>query len=141
MRNNLQLNPRQESNGHINFLDLKIIRRTSHLEIDIYRKPATTDTTIHFTSIHTNKQKLAAYRYYTERTLNLPINWERQKREWSTILYIAQRNGFPPTIMQKLRHQIKHKTKHHTTHKHEQKQEMGIKYARSQIYSKTQTLG
>ena len=27
-----------------------------------------------------------------------------------------QRNGFPPTIMQKLRHQIKHKTKHTTLH-------------------------
>jgi len=34
-----------------------------------------------------------------------------KKREWSTILHIAQHNGLPPTIMQKLRHQIKHKTK------------------------------
>jgi hypothetical protein len=48
--------------------------------------------------------------------LNLPLNSERQKREWSTILHIAQRNGFPLTVMQKLRHQIKHKTKHTTLH-------------------------
>jgi len=48
--------------------------------------------------------------------LNLPLNSERQKREWSTILHIAQRNVFPPTIMQKLRHQIKHKTKRTTLH-------------------------
>jgi len=48
--------------------------------------------------------------------LNLPLNSERQKRECSTILHIAQRNVFPPTIMQKLRHQIKHKTKHTTLH-------------------------
>jgi len=101
MHNNLQFNPTQESNGHINFLDLTIIRRTSHLETDIYRKPTTTDTTTHFTSIHTNEHKLAAYRYYIERMLNLPLNSERQEREWSTILHIAQRNGLPPTIMQK----------------------------------------
>ena len=48
--------------------------------------------------------------------LNLPLNSERQKREWSTILHIAQRNGLPPTIIQKLRHQIKHKTKHTIVH-------------------------
>jgi hypothetical protein len=48
--------------------------------------------------------------------LNLPLNAEHQKREWSTILHIAQQNGFPPTIIQKLRHEIKHKTKHTTPH-------------------------
>ena len=116
MHNNLQFNPTQESNDCINFLDLTIIRRTSHLETDIYQKPATTDTTIHFSSIHPNEHKLAAYRYYIERMLNLPLNAERQKREWSTILRIAQHNGFPPTIIQKLRHQIKHKTKHTAPH-------------------------
>ena len=110
MHNNLQFKPTQESNGRTNCLYLAIIRRTSHLEIDIYRK-STTDTTTHFTSIHPNEHKLAAYRYYIERMLNLPLNAERQKRKWSTILHIAQHNGFPPTIMQKLRHQIKHKTK------------------------------
>ena len=69
MHENLQFNPTRGSIGCINFLDLTIIRRTSHLEIDIYRKP-TTDTTIHFTSIHPNEHKLAAYRYYIERMLN-----------------------------------------------------------------------
>jgi len=101
MHNNLQFNPTQESDGRINFLDLTIIRRTSDLEIDIYRKLTTTDTTIHFTSINPNEQKLAAYRYYIEIMLYLPLNSERQKREWSTFLHIAQSNGFPPTIMQK----------------------------------------
>jgi len=81
MHNNLQSNPTQESNGRINCLDLTIIRSTSHLEIDIYRKPTTTDITIHFTSIHPNEHKLADYRYYIERMLNLPLNAECQKRE------------------------------------------------------------
>jgi len=120
MHNNLQFNPTQESNGRINFLDLIIIRRPSHLENDIYQKPITTETTIHFTSIHPTEHKLAAYRYYIERTLTLPLNAECQKREWSTILQIVQHNSFPPTIMQKLRHQIKHKTSHqtHATKRH-----------------------
>ena len=36
MHDNLQFNPTQESNGLIHFLDLTIIWRTSHLEIDVY---------------------------------------------------------------------------------------------------------
>ena len=116
VHNNLQFNPTHDSNGCISFLDLTIIRRPSHLETDIYQKPTTTDTAILFTSIHPNEHKLAAYGYYIERMLNMPLNAECQKREWSTILHIAQRNSFPPTIMLKLRHQIKHKTKRATLH-------------------------
>ena len=115
MHNNLQSNATQESNGSIRFLDLTIIRRNCHLEIDIYRQPRA-DTTIQFTSIHPNEHKLAGYIYYIERMLKLPLNSESENREWLTILHIAQRNGFPLTIMQKLRHQIKHKTKHITVH-------------------------
>jgi hypothetical protein len=110
MHINLQFNPTQETNDHIKFPDLTNIRRTTHLEIDICRKPTTTDKAIHFTSIYHNEHKLAAYRYYIERMLNLPLNSERQKREY------AQRNVFPQTIMQKVRHQIKRKTKHTTLH-------------------------
>jgi len=48
--------------------------------------------------------------------LNLPLKTDKRNREWSTILHIAQQNGFPPTKMQKLRQQIKQKTKHTTMH-------------------------
>jgi len=117
IHNNLQFNPTQESNACIKFLDLTFIGKISHLETDSYRKPTTTDITIHFSSLHPNEHKLAAYRYYKERMLNLPLNAEHQQREWSTILHIARHNGFPPTIIQKLRHQIKHKARHTTPHK------------------------
>jgi len=73
----------------INFLDLTIIRKTSHLEIDIHCKPTTTDTTIHSTSIHPIEHKLASYRYYIERMLSSPLNTEKRNREWATILHIA----------------------------------------------------
>ena len=49
---NLQLKPTHENNGQINFLDLLIIRNSSNLEIDIYRKPTTTNTTVNYTSNH-----------------------------------------------------------------------------------------
>ena len=48
----LQFNPTQESSDRISFLDLTIIREPSHLEIDVYRKPTTTNTTKHFSSNH-----------------------------------------------------------------------------------------
>jgi len=133
MHTNLQFNPTLESNGHINFLDLTIIRRSIHLEIDIYRKPTTTDTTIHFTTIHSNEHKLAAYRHHIERMLNLPLKTVKQKREWSTILHIAQQNGFPPTVIRKLRHQIKHKTKHTTPHDSKNKKWATFTYFSPQI--------
>ena len=80
MHANLQFNPTLESNGYINFLDLTIIRRNTHLEIVIYRKPTTTDTAIHSTSIHPNEHNMAAYRYHIERMLNLPLKTVQQKR-------------------------------------------------------------
>jgi len=130
---NLQFTPTLESNSYINFLDLTIIRRSTHIEIDIYRKPTTTDTTIHFTSIHPNEHKFAAYRYHIERMLNLPLKTVQQKREWSTILHIAQRNGFPPTVIHKLRHQVEHKTKHTTPHNSKNKKWATFTYISSQI--------
>jgi len=50
VHNCLQLNPTHENNTQINFLDLCIIRKTNKLEIDIYRKPTTTDITINYLS-------------------------------------------------------------------------------------------
>jgi len=49
---NIKLNPTYESNGCISFLDLLIIRKKSNLEIDVFRKPTTTDKTINFLSNH-----------------------------------------------------------------------------------------
>ena len=44
--------------------------------------------------------------------LSLPLKTTQHRREWETILHIAQQNGFLPAMMHKLRHQIEHKTKH-----------------------------
>jgi len=70
---NIKLNPTYESNGCISFLDLLIIRKESNLEIDIYSKHATTDTTINFPSIHPTEHKIAAYRHHITRMHSLPL--------------------------------------------------------------------
>jgi hypothetical protein len=73
MRHSLQLNPTRESKGQINFL----IRNDSQLEIDVFRKPTTTDTTVNYKSNLPSEHKLSAYRYHMERMLNLPLNNDR----------------------------------------------------------------
>ena len=93
MHTNLQFNPTLESNGHINFLDLTIIRKKTHVEIDVYRKLTTTDTTIHFTSIHPTEHKLAAYRHHIERMLNLPLKTAQQKENGQQS-YISSNRAF-----------------------------------------------
>jgi hypothetical protein len=62
IHHSLQFNPTLESYDRINFLDLSIIRKTPKLEIDIFRNPTTTNTTIHYLSNHPTEHKLAAYR-------------------------------------------------------------------------------
>jgi retron-type reverse transcriptase len=55
----LQFSPTHEQNNTINFLHLTIIQHPSKIEIDIYRKPTTTDTTINYTSNYPTEHKMA----------------------------------------------------------------------------------
>jgi len=80
MHSNVHLSPTLETNNQISFLDILIIRKSQQLEIDIYRKPTTTDTTINYLSNHPMEQKLASYRYHIDRMLRLPLNRTRQLR-------------------------------------------------------------
>jgi len=99
IHNCLQLNPTHENNTQINFLDLCINRKTNKLEIDIYRKPTTTDITINYLSNHPIEHKLAAYRYHINRMLTLPLTKERRTHEWKTIQNIARNNNFPNKLI------------------------------------------
>jgi len=71
---NLQLNQTLEANDRVNLLDLSIIRKPYQLEIDIFRKPTATDTTISYLSNHPGEHKLVAYRYSIVGMFNLPLN-------------------------------------------------------------------
>jgi uncharacterized protein (UPF0335 family) len=112
---NLKLTITQENNNQISFLDLLITRQNHKLDIDIYRKSTTTDTTINYTSNHPIEHKLAAYRSYINRMNNLPLSKENQKKEWKTILAIAHNNSFPANKIIKLRKQIEHSRNHQET--------------------------
>jgi hypothetical protein len=57
IHNNKKLNTTYEEHNSIDFLDLTISCQHKKLEIDIYRKPTTTDTTINVLSNHPIEQK------------------------------------------------------------------------------------
>jgi len=64
IHSNIKLNPSYEQHRSIDLLDLQITRKHTQLEVDIYRKLSSTDTTINFLSNHPIEQKMAAFRFY-----------------------------------------------------------------------------
>ena len=105
----LKFTATHEVNNTINFLDLTSTRKQTKLDINIYRKPTTTDTTIHYTSNHPIQHKLAAYRFLLNILHNLPLSNECKQQEMNTILHIAQNNGYPKKLINKINTQIKNK--------------------------------
>jgi hypothetical protein len=85
---------------------MTIDRKENKLEIWIYRKETSTDSTIHYTSNHPIEQKMAAFRYYINRLLTLPLTQEGKNKEWAEILYMAKSNGFPEDKITKLKTQL-----------------------------------
>ena len=112
---NLQFTPTFEHNNDISFLDLLIIRHPTQIEIDIFRKPKTTDTTINYTSNNPTEHKMAAYRYLINRMLSLTLSTERRIAEWQKLRTMENNNRFPIHHIAKLRAQIQCKTQMNTT--------------------------
>jgi hypothetical protein len=112
IHNNLKLNPTYEEHDSIDYLYLTILRKYKKLEVDIYRKPTTTDNTINFMSNHPTEQKTAAYRFHITRMQSLPLDPSKKQKEWQTIQIIAMNNNFPQHLLQKLNRQIHNKTDH-----------------------------
>jgi hypothetical protein len=79
IHSNVKLNTTYEQHNSIDFLDLTITRQHKKLEIDIYRKPTATDTTINFLSNRPIEQKTAAYRYHLTRMHSLPLDPNKKK--------------------------------------------------------------
>jgi hypothetical protein len=106
IHSNIKLKPTDETNDNVNFLDLLITRQPTSLELDIYRKPTATDTTINFLSNHPFEQKLAAYKFFINRMLSLPLNDVQRHREWKNIKLTAHNNKIPIQLLTKLRRSI-----------------------------------
>ena len=92
---NLSFKLTTEHKNSINFLVMTVDRKENKLEIGIYRKETSTDTTIHYTSNHPIEQKMAAFRYYINRLLTLPLTQEGKNKEWAEILNMAKSNRLP----------------------------------------------
>jgi len=112
---NLTFKLTSEYNNSINFLDLTIHREQNMMELGIHRKETSTDTTIHNMSNHPTEQKNAAFRYYINRLLSLPLTQKEKEKEWINILNMAHSNGFSTEQITKLKTQITKKTKETTT--------------------------
>jgi hypothetical protein len=108
IHNNIKLNPTYEEHGSIYYLDLTILRKHTRLEVDIYRKPTTKDTTINFLSSHPIELKTAAYRFHIAHMHSLLLDTNKIQNEWETIQSIATDNF--PHLLQKINHQIQNKT-------------------------------
>jgi hypothetical protein len=85
IHDDIKLNPTHETHNSINFLVLTIIRKQTNLEIDIYRKPTTTDTKINFHSNRTIEHKMVAFRFHISRMHSLPLDSEKKQKEWGII--------------------------------------------------------
>jgi hypothetical protein len=98
-------------------LDLSITRNDNNIELNIYRKPSYTDIMIHYTSNHPYIHKLAAFIFYINRMITIPITHHASSQEWHKILKMAQNNGFPKQIVYELKERlIRNKTKATQTH-------------------------
>jgi hypothetical protein len=109
---NLQFKISTESNNTINYLDLLIYRNGRNINIAIYRKPTETGTVIHLALNHPHEQKLAAFHYYINRLIILPITVQSKQKEWETVLAIARNNGYPISMVQSLKAKLIMKQKH-----------------------------
>jgi len=105
----------EEGNNTIKYLDLFIHRNTNSVYLGIYRKPTHTDVITQFSSNHHLEHKLAAFDFYINRLLTLPITKQAKRQELKIILAIAQNNGFPLHIIQNLKKKLiaKKKTSNH----------------------------
>jgi hypothetical protein len=102
----LQFKISTEVNSTINYLDILIHRNNDAITIEIFRKPTETGTVIHLTSNHTFEHKISAFLYYINRLTTFPITEKSKQKEWGTILTIAKNNGYPPTLIHRLKTKV-----------------------------------
>jgi len=86
---NLQFKMSTEENNTINYLDISIRRNNNNIDLNIYRKPTSTDTTIQFSSNHPYEHKIVAFRYYIRRMTTLPITEKSKQEEWKNNTYYS----------------------------------------------------
>jgi hypothetical protein len=102
----ISFKPTYQTNKQISSLDLLLLRNDSAIEIDIYRKPTTTDKTVNLLSNHHMEHKTTVYNYLLNRLHSLSLSPVRKQEVWHTIQHMAKVNGFPHTLIHNLNLQI-----------------------------------
>jgi hypothetical protein len=97
---NLEFKITGEENNTISYLDLSINRNSNHIELGIHRKPTHMDIILHRSSNQPYDHKLAAFKYYINKMVTLPITEQAAKQEWEKIIAMPQNNGFPKQTVQ-----------------------------------------
>jgi hypothetical protein len=139
-----------EENRTINHLDLTINREINKVNLSRYRKPTYIDFATHASSNHPYDHKIAAFKYYINRMITMPITEKATKQEWEKILQTAHNNGFPERIVHKLKNKlivkmkqttqtIKRNTRNNTIRNGSPSHTAVPQYVRSPIYSNTLT--
>jgi hypothetical protein len=81
------------------------------MNLNIQGKPTYIDIAIHSSSNHPYDHRLAAFKYYINGMITMPITEQAVKQEWNKILKMAHNNGFPEQIVHKLRNKLTTKKK------------------------------
>jgi len=105
----------------INFLDLTITRQQTNHQIDIYRRPTTTDTTINFLSNHPKEHKMAAFRYHISRMYSFPLAPEKETKRMEINTTNSQKQQVPTKSSTEIKPTNITKTGHIQTEEREDK--------------------
>jgi hypothetical protein len=81
------------------------------MNLNIYRKPTYIDIAIHSSSNHPYDYNLAAFKYYINEIITMPITEQAVKQEWNKILKMAHNNGYPEQMVRKLKNKLTAKKK------------------------------
>lgn len=140
---NIKFTMEKEHNNKLNHLDLTLNRVGIKIHIDIFRKPTTTDHTIHENSNHPHTHKLAAYRFMVNRMLTLPLSRVSVNKETSTIKRIARQNGFNDDMIDRMIRRYKLKLKKARYNVQDKKQDLfytSFTYVNEDTYKLTNML-
>jgi hypothetical protein len=121
----------EEENNNINYFYFSIHRNTNSIDIGIYRKPTHTDVTIQFSSNHPLEHRLAAFNFYMNRMLTLPITKQAKQQEWKIVHAMDQNNGFPLHIVRNMRKKLTAKIKNSTPNHNTTTQQTNKKWVTS----------
>jgi hypothetical protein len=114
----------EENNKQISYLDLNISNKQGAIYIDIYRKPMTTDITLHAT---------LANKKWLHRLHKLLLNDTSKTKELNAIINIAENNGYSRQHIIRLDNRIKQNKKYHQESKDTTQKLVSFTYSGSYI--------